>query len=281
MIKQFAEIGAVRLGFLGGEPLLRSDLAELVDAGREEGMIVSVVTNATLLPGRIKLVEKVDALLISLDGEAAVHDAHRGSGSFDATIEGIETALEAGIPVSFVAVVSSESINHLDGVLKIAERYGRSVMFQPVVREDRIQTMGEHHLDQDIKDGYPSLQISPEGARRVFSQLESWKNDGRPVANSAAYLRGMQRDTSMPIPGRCPAIQSVLAVLPDGRLVPCCEQHGAGEQPGADTARPLIARLSELTPPPCDHCTSIGNAEMRQIMRMEPRALASAVRLLV
>jgi uncharacterized protein len=105
--------GAPRLSvvFFGGEPLLHLDLIETV-AGRAreraagEGRSVSlhVTTNGTLLTPDVasRLAAIGAAVLVSVDGDRAGHDAHRrfhdGAGSYD-----VIAANVAGFPPGFAA----------------------------------------------------------------------------------------------------------------------------------------------------------------------------------
>ena len=42
----------------------------------------------------------------------------------------------------------------------------------------------------------------------------------------------------------------------------------------------LATRLSEMKQPPCNQCTTIGNSEMKRMMRFDPAALTDAFRLI-
>jgi radical SAM protein with 4Fe4S-binding SPASM domain len=85
---ELAALGSFRLGLTGGEPLLRKDLFEILDAATERGLHPCLTTNALLLTehsarelGRRPLVW----LNVSLEGpDAATNDPIRGAGTFDA-----------------------------------------------------------------------------------------------------------------------------------------------------------------------------------------------------
>jgi MoaA/NifB/PqqE/SkfB family radical SAM enzyme len=86
-----ASLGSFRLGLTGGEPLLRKDLFDILDAAVSHGLHPCLTTNALLLTehtarelGRRELVW----LNISLDGPTAeVNDAIRGPGTFAAVLD--------------------------------------------------------------------------------------------------------------------------------------------------------------------------------------------------
>jgi radical SAM protein with 4Fe4S-binding SPASM domain len=91
LFADLAGLGSFRLGLTGGEPLLRKDLFDILDAATERGLHPCLTTNALLLTeatarelGRRELVW----LNVSLEGPTAeVNDAVRGAGTFDAVVE--------------------------------------------------------------------------------------------------------------------------------------------------------------------------------------------------
>lgn len=86
-----ARLGSFRLGLTGGEPLLRKDLFDILDAAADRGLHPCLTTNGLLLTeesarqfGKRELVW----LNVSLEGpNAATNDAIRGPGTFDAVVE--------------------------------------------------------------------------------------------------------------------------------------------------------------------------------------------------
>jgi MoaA/NifB/PqqE/SkfB family radical SAM enzyme len=91
LFADLAGMGSFRLGLTGGEPLLRKDLFEILDAATDRGLHPCLTTNALLLTeetarelGRRPLVW----LNVSLEGpDAATNDAVRGNGTFAAVLE--------------------------------------------------------------------------------------------------------------------------------------------------------------------------------------------------
>jgi MoaA/NifB/PqqE/SkfB family radical SAM enzyme len=82
LLREFARLGTVRIKLLGGEPLLRPDVGELVDEVRRLGMRAAMVTNGFLIPQKFDVVRRLDELVISIDGREAAHDGQRGAGSW-------------------------------------------------------------------------------------------------------------------------------------------------------------------------------------------------------
>jgi MoaA/NifB/PqqE/SkfB family radical SAM enzyme len=91
LFAQLARLGSFRLGLTGGEPLLRKDLFDVLDAATGRGLHPCLTTNALLLDehtarelGKRELVW----LNVSLEGPTAeTNDAVRGAGTFAAIVD--------------------------------------------------------------------------------------------------------------------------------------------------------------------------------------------------
>jgi len=120
------DVGKVK--FTGGEPMLREDLAEIIRRTPDE-MEVSMTTNGTFLPGRAEdLVdaglERVNVSQDALDPEAFA--AVTKSGAYDAVLEGVEAALDAGLdPVKLNMVVFEHTAGYVEEMVDhVAENDG-------------------------------------------------------------------------------------------------------------------------------------------------------------
>jgi MoaA/NifB/PqqE/SkfB family radical SAM enzyme len=106
----------------GGDPLMRADLPELVAAATARGIGVSLAPAVTRLLTRERLFWMkevgIQAISLSLDGStAAYHDGVRMvPGTFDATIEALDLAAEAGLPVQVNTLVTATTAADLPAV---------------------------------------------------------------------------------------------------------------------------------------------------------------------
>jgi MoaA/NifB/PqqE/SkfB family radical SAM enzyme len=258
VVCELARAGALRLGFSGGEPLLRDDLDRLVSAATRAGVLATVTTNGTLLADRLALVRGARVLFVSVDGDERIHDEHRGAGAFARAMRGLEAARTAGMRIVLLAVVTRRSAS-AKPLLALAHEFGVPVLFQPVLA---------------TWDGARFAEaVGADRARAFFRGLLQHKRAGLPVANSTAHLAGVLRDPAMPIRGRCPAGRIAAAVLPDGTVVPCCERHFAARCSVASTPRAVTEQLRSLERPDCATCVTIGNVELRRLMRLSPAAV--------
>ncbi len=114
--------------FTGGEPMLRDDLEEILRR-TPDGMETSLTTNGTYLPGRAPdLVEAgLDRVNVSQDAlDQDVFAEVTQSGEYEAVIEGVEAALEAGLqPVKLNMVVFEQTAGYVPEMVDhVAENDG-------------------------------------------------------------------------------------------------------------------------------------------------------------
>jgi radical SAM protein len=127
LIDQIGEMQVPVFVLTGGDPLKRPDLFELIDYSRKAGVRVSLTPSATPLLTK-EVVYKLKQsglarLAVSLDGShREIHDAFRGmSGSFDRTMEAIQWANEAGLPVQINTTFSRTNIEDFASIARLVE----------------------------------------------------------------------------------------------------------------------------------------------------------------
>lgn len=112
--RQAPNLGVREIMVTGGEPMLLSDIAEILRICGEAAPTM-VLTNGILLHGkRLREIDALDrqriSLQISLDSaEPGPHDQHRGAGSWRLAMRGVEAARRAGFRVRLAATVSSDA----------------------------------------------------------------------------------------------------------------------------------------------------------------------------
>lgn len=222
VLAEFARLGAVRIKFLGGEPLLHADLPVLVEQVRQLGMRSAMVTNGFLIPEKIDLVRRLDEVVISLDGSEAVHDRQRGRGTWRRAMRGIEACAEGGVDFFISAVVTRESSGEIDWLIDVARRYGVMVNFQVVHVQPAIYP--------DARDWKPGS----DEIRAILTRIAAAKEAGAPVLFSA---RSHRRALAWPDyaverlerPGEvspCTAGRYFVHLEADGSLYPCFQHVG-------------------------------------------------------
>jgi uncharacterized protein len=226
----------VNVAFLGGEPLtnrklIRSATARALELAAGQGVQVgfAMTTNATLLTAddAAFFAEHRFAVTVSLDGDAAVHDAQRpfkgGSGSYARIVARLAPLLALQDRVQVFARVSVTPRNlEIARVLEHLANVGfRSVGFSPVLASpsgaDTLQGEDmEILLAQMISCGRDFVDQAIHGARPVF-------------ANLASALIEIHRGTHRPYP--CGAGAGYAGVGADGGLFAC--HRFVGDDTGA------------------------------------------------
>jgi pyruvate-formate lyase-activating enzyme len=128
LIDQIAGMHVPIFIFTGGDPLKRPDLYELIRYGAEKGVKIAVTPSATPLLSREAIFKMKEAgvvrLGISLDGSTPeIHDKFRGlAGAWARTIQAIEWANEAGIPIQVHTTISRDNAHDLDNLCALFEK---------------------------------------------------------------------------------------------------------------------------------------------------------------
>ncbi|MGA2538822.1 MAG: TIGR04053 family radical SAM/SPASM domain-containing protein [Terracidiphilus sp.] len=128
LIDQIAEMGVPIFVFTGGDPMKRKDVFELIEYAAGKGVQVALTPSATPLLTREAIFKLKQAGLvrlgISLDGSCAeIHDTFRGlPGAWARTIQAVEWANEAGIPIQVHTTISRHNAHDLDNLCALFEK---------------------------------------------------------------------------------------------------------------------------------------------------------------
>ena len=201
--------------FTGGEPTLRADLVELVEAA--QWFVTRLNTNGRLLTPELcrRLYDaSLDSVQVTLySHDPAIHNALVGAEGFDDTVTGIKNAVAAGLSVSVNTPLCSLNTDYAATVRFVHELGVRYVTCSGLI---------------------PSG--SAEGAESQATRLtEEQLTDVLRRAVTVAEELGMEMDFTSPgwlkeetlrslgltlVPS-CGACLSNMAIAPDGGVIPC------------------------------------------------------------
>jgi radical SAM protein len=128
LIDQIADMHVPIFVFTGGDPLKRKDVFELIRYASSKDVKVALTPSATPLLTREAIFKMKEAGLvrlgISLDGSTPeIHDTFRGlHGAWDRTIQAIEWAAEAGLPIQVHTTISRHNAQDLDNLCSLFEK---------------------------------------------------------------------------------------------------------------------------------------------------------------
>ena len=131
LFDRLRSLGVCRLGLVGGEPLVRKDLGELVDEAKSRQFYVTLNSNLVLYHRRPEVFDDVDLVFTSLDGDPETHRARRGERSFDGVLDAIAQLVARRKPVVAICVVGEADLPQAERLLETAEQIGFQMHFQP------------------------------------------------------------------------------------------------------------------------------------------------------
>lgn len=223
LFERLHALGVSRLGLVGGEPLVRKDIGEIIALARRHRFYVTMNSNLGLYRRRPEVFDEVDLVFTSLDGDEAAHTATRGEGSYDGVLDAIEDLVARDKPVVAIQVVQQPELAQAEGLLALAEQLGFQVHFQPQC------------VDTTIVRGAVPESVTSDALRAHWAGLLDLKRAGRPIASSTRYLEEQSRWQDFRVsardePGRrCAAGRGFLYVDPLGDAYPCAFTNGRTE----------------------------------------------------
>lgn len=210
-------VGSPIVVLAGGEPLLRRDLFEIADAVGRHRLDAALCTNATFIDAALAAelaATPIRWFSISLDGpDAASHDAIRGPGRFEDTLEGIRNLAAAGAHhIKLRVTVTPHCAGRLAEFAEVATGLGvHSVSFKPFRHTETGSAKHAAHLYID-RSRY--LDAIREGEAR-------WPADAPPATFNDGMPQGPPAWTKVIPQFGCVGGTTAASVMYDGRVVAC------------------------------------------------------------
>jgi MoaA/NifB/PqqE/SkfB family radical SAM enzyme len=256
-IREFAGMGMIGMTLDGGDPLVRTDIDQIINELDRLGVRIVINTNGILIPRKIESVKKAALVNVSLDGPERHHDSMRGDGSFEKAVRGIRAAREAGVVVKLRCTVHKENVAAVPELVRLAETLDSPIVFQPA--------LNSLFLDTDRDGG--RWELDAAAFRRMVLWLCDEKKRTKYIANHYASLKHFLSFPEYKEPP-CSAGWIHATLDPEGYLYHC-GQVNRGRQKisvrelGARKAFETIARYS------CGECWCASLVETNYIWGME------------
>jgi radical SAM protein with 4Fe4S-binding SPASM domain len=272
LLDELAGLGCQKVHFSGGEPMLRSDLVDIITYARKLKLRVTLTTNGTLLDrklGKALVKAGLNRMCVSIDSPSRrVHDWMRGrDGAFKATIRGIKEFQQAvnergvSLPVQVNTVVSRENYASLAGLPDFVHELGaKSILLMPVDDPSGELLLNRRRL-QDFNQ-----RIAPAFADRALvlglikNKMEAFPFGLSPNEVSESRQGNYAHSFYAGHPCYAPWIHTL--VTADGRVAPCCSaprftlgdihRQSIGEIWSGEAYQQLRANMREGRPLP--HC---------------------------
>lgn len=130
-----AALGVPKVGFTGGEPLLRADITELTAYAAALGLSVSIDTNGVLLDEALARRLKdagISNINVSLDSpDARRHDRLRNlPGCYDAALAAVKTCAAIGLPCVVSTYLTDKAVaeGRLEALIALARSSGAAAV---------------------------------------------------------------------------------------------------------------------------------------------------------
>ncbi|MHA1209056.1 MAG: radical SAM protein [Candidatus Freyarchaeota archaeon] len=245
-VGKLADAGVTIIAFSGGEPLMRRDFFDTLQAAHDHGIFTAIATNGTLMTREVtKRIKDSGAgyVQISLDGaKPETHDDFRGvPGAYERTIKGIRNCVEQGVFVEVSTTGTKYSYKEIPDIIDLCERLGvdwwmlfnfvpsgrgRFIVENDLTPEEREEVL--RYLWQRLKSNgkVEVLSTAPQFARVSLQMEEDAKlkaGDNEVIIPTHFYnprLHGQLVNLSEFI-GGCGAGGFYCALDPDGTITPC------------------------------------------------------------
>lgn len=197
------------ISFTGGEPFLRKDIDKIIDKAIKNKIFVSVNSSGFGIRENKPILEKLNNLHLSLDGPAEIHNLIRGkTDAYERVIDAACCAKEVGLKMKFSTVISKLNLNAVDFLLKKAEEFNCSVIFQPATP-----------FIYKVNAPNPIAPSQEEYSGAIEYLIKRKKQGGR-IANSFSGLQYL-RQAYLDKPIKCWGGIAFFRIEPDGSFGAC------------------------------------------------------------
>jgi MoaA/NifB/PqqE/SkfB family radical SAM enzyme len=173
IVDELCALGTRYIVLLGGEPLLREDVGEIIAHIARKKIIVEVITNGYFTRQRLAALKQVSYVCHSIDGDETDMEKNRGRGSHKKIMESLTLCRNNGIPFQMRTVFNRNNTGSLDYLLNLARAWDTTLGLceQAITRE---------------KDR--EFAMSAEELRRFWKQVRDYKAQGYPVDKTFRLL---------------------------------------------------------------------------------------------
>ncbi|HEV8688799.1 MAG TPA: pyrroloquinoline quinone biosynthesis protein PqqE [Ideonella sp.] len=222
VFEQARALGAVQLGFSGGEPLLREDLEELVAHARGLGFYTNLITSGVgLTEKRARALKQagLDHIQLSFqDSTRELNDFISSTRTFDLKAKVARIIKGLGYPMVMNCVMHRYNLPHVGRIIEMADRLGADYL-----ELANTQYYGWAWLNREAL--MPTIDELRDAEAIVMAQREQLAGRMKVIWVSPDYA------DAKPKPCMAGWGSVFMVVAPDGLALPC---HSARMLPGLD-----------------------------------------------
>ena len=208
-LKAARKLGARIVDFTGGEPLLHTQLPDMLTEAKNLGFITTVTSNGLLYPKRSEGMKgKVDLLHFSIDSaDRDAHNASREVDCFDGLLRALELALSLGENPDLIFTVTNDNVDQLDRIYNEISRPNKIVLL--------INPLFEYN------------GLGDNLSKEVMAKVRSFAKKPYTYLNPA-FLSLRERGGNDPDDPVCKAVSTTIVISPFNELLLPC-YHAAEE----------------------------------------------------
>lgn len=225
--RQLREIGVTSLRISGGEPLIRSDIIELV---RESRLLkfreIYLATNGLLLQQKAEdLVRSgVTHFGVSLDGIKETNDMIRGvPGSYERVLEGIRAVKNSNqkvgvdVPITVFTTLLKQNIREVPLLLKLCEDIGVRWCFS--LLDGNLDFFEGVDISEFVIKDWKVIDETIDYLKELWNEKPWLVYSGPTILEYArSYLKGIKSDDGLP----CTLGYRVISMGSKGEVYPGC-----------------------------------------------------------
>ena len=234
VLSQARELGAVQLGFSGGEPLVRPDLAVLIQEATRLGFYTNLITSAIGLDAaKIAAFKAAGLNHIQISFQGSNQESNKkfgGTDSFRHKMEMTGEVIRQEIPLGLNFVLHRQNIHQIGEFLETAELLGAEFV---ELANTQYYGWAKHN-----QQGLLPSRKQVEAAERVTNEFRS-----RHKGNMDVFF--VAPDYYDDRPKKCSNgwATTFITVTPEGDVLPC---HAAKVIPGLDFPNVKQQKLTDI-----------------------------------
>ena len=209
LVEELHQQGVFQINFGGGEPFMRPDFMQIVDACHERGIMTCISTNGTLITP--ELVERLSrtnmmAIQVSLDGaKKSTCEAIRGKGTYDDALRALELLARSPIPTSINTVLTRDNADEIQELQALAKQLGVTL------RISRFRPSGRG------ADNWEELRPNPA----QLLAFSAWLAENENIRTGDSFFSLTSQERQGLGLNLCGACKLTCCVSPTGKVYPC------------------------------------------------------------